>query len=219
METIWSVQGYPYPFKKGNAALFPVYIEPHKELCSACHRLDHYDIDSFCWTRQGDVIGDFIFAKFSRVVQEHVAKKLMTNFTGLTKRKIKFFDNPKEYKSKGDKNKRIWLPYEGRPLCEVIIDNEVPLAEQSTIISNGRCSVCGFEEYIDVKGLKLPTKRNPTPNRPKDKGLFIHSEDVKNLDFFRPANTYFFLCKERVKRFIEEKCYTNVFFWNVGEII
>ena len=219
MEPLWSLQGFKCDFRVEMASLFPVYSEPHAEMCPRCHYFDYFQIDSFRWSNRGNQISDFIGCDVTRVVREEVADDLIARFSGIMKREFHFLDNPRCYNTYNSREKRIWLPYTGPELCELILTHEISLLPQSTIISNGCCPECGREEYIGIKGLKWPSKRTPCPIRSPKSGLFIAASEVENLDFFRPVGTCFCLCRDSVRQFIEKKAYTNAFFWDVGAIV
>lgn len=109
-----------------------------------------------------------------------------------------------------------YLPKENPNLKFIYTSIEIKLLPQSTVEfeedENG-------DKYIDeIYGIS-ELHGNMIIPREKGKGFFFNKNEINGYDFFKPLNTGFLLCTEKVKEFCEKKRYTNVVFLEVGDII
>ncbi len=154
------------------------------------------------WMPGSDIVGDFVWCgvSFEVVTKLEIANQLKREFNGFEireiemrqERKIKTPKNPKRVK-----NKRIFLPYTGPELCELWITSWANLdIESSGLKLEKRCKACGYDFY-----------------KPQNSGFVLDESSWVGSDFYRIHQfSGIVLCTERVKRFIDEKEYTNVAF-------
>ncbi len=145
---------------------------------------------------------------------------------------VEFYQDPKYWKPKRVTKRtrpRIWLPYEGPPLCVLWVPTWVHAdLERSSLRLVSECPVCGHRVY-EVEGIEERTHRyDPVKNdlvelhwaRQPGKGIFVREEDLEGVEIFRlfeqPGRI---LCSERVKTLIEERGFCNVTFLEVGDIL
>ena len=165
------------------------------------------------WNVRGNLIADFVFCAYHCICKESVFETLQENFTGLKQVPLNFKKNPKEETAKNI-NRLKWLPKVFVPLVKIYTDTEIELLPQSNVT---------YEIIDDVKFIKeingiSKQRGNLIIPREKDKGFFFDKADVKS-DFFKPTNTNFILCTERVKEFCKKQKYENVIFLEVGNIV
>ena len=161
------------------------------------------------WNVRGNLIADFVFCIYHNICKESVFETLQENFTGLKQAPLNFKKTPQEETAKNIKRLK-WLPREFVPLVKIYTDVEIELLPQSTVTYEGEC-------IKEINGISKQQGNLIIP-REKDKGFFFDKASVKS-DFFKPTNTDFFLCTERVKEFCEEQKYENVLFLEVGDIV
>ena len=174
------------------------------------------------WDEGSDRIADFTNAVGAIVTKEAIADELMARFKGLAKRKIEFFDHPDLRRpapgSRRAKEKRVWLPYQGPPLCELVFTHTVGLLEQSTVEIESVCPACGRIVYASIEGIEEyqgPRRRR----RKRGAGFFVSPESLAGHEVFRPRDTLYQLCTTGVRKFIEQRKWTNIEFLEAGEIV
>lgn len=174
----------------------------------------------FLWNNFGadnKKIADFIPTFFDLVVKEEIADLLTENFIGIKKREIEIVDKVTDVMKK---RRLKWYPIDVPNLAMLEVTKRVSILPSSTMDiveeedNNGKIrktlnDVIGIAELDD--GIIIP--------REKGKGFFVSSEEIGNADFFHPEDSSFCLCTEKVKQFIENKCYTNVYFLEAGDVV
>jgi hypothetical protein len=135
--------------------------------------------------------------------------------------------------------KRVWLPYEGPPLCELWVTKKVHFDRKRTTAKLTRkCSTCGREFWelqcvewhkpginVDHYPLEHKQKMNLEYFKPVDvkrvpgAGLFVRRSELGGAGIFECHAWGWTLCTGEVKRFIEEKKYSNVTFWEFGDVV
>lgn len=172
------------------------------------------------WDDGSDKIGDFVHAGADIVVRDKVAAAINEFALGFTTKSIIFFDHPNLYKSSslGTTANRVWLPYSGPSLCQLVVDKIVQIDPRSTVEIDRKCSRCGTVRYRNFNGVE---KRAGVvhQNRKPRQGLFVSNKELSGADIFSPQYTSIVLCTDRVKIFIEKMNYTNVTFLNYGDIV
>jgi hypothetical protein len=187
------------------------------------------------WQAGSDVIGDFVWPGKRVVARQPIVEELARRFRGIEPGPVQMWQKPKLKRptrvTKRTKP-RMWLPYEGPPLAECWVTAFVPADEaRSTLSDHGRCETCGLPHSYWVQGIELKPgdlilegpgvasriTRTHVPRRP-GAGLLFHAEDLTGVDIFKEEEgAGWLLCTEPVKRFIQERGYTNIDFWEVGE--
>jgi hypothetical protein len=155
------------------------------------------------------------------VLQSRVADSLLEHFSGFKRGPVEMYDHPNLRVPKRVTRrtaKRVWLPYEGPKLCELVITREVPLHPRSTVEIEFVCEACGRIQYKSFIGVGQKSFGRTIRRKP-GKGLFFKKKDLKGADFFKPKYTGWNLCTDRANEFIKEAGYTNIEFLEVGDIL
>ena len=168
------------------------------------------------WLVKGNIIPDFIFSVYS-ISKTKIIEDLQNRFNGLEKIKLLWEKNPKEEVAKNI-HRLKWLPKEKVDLSAMINTAQIPFLSQSTVVYS---MDSGGKKYIDkVIGIENYYGGNLLP-RESGKGFFFDKKAISDYDFFTPIdipNTRIY-CTEKVKLYIQDKEYTNVYFIEVGDII
>lgn len=168
------------------------------------------------WLVKGNIIPDFIFSVYS-ISKTKIIEDLQNRFNGLEKIKLLWEKNPKEEVAKNI-HRLKWLPKEKVDLSAMITTAQIPFLSQSTVVYS---MDSGGKKYIDkVIGIENYYGGNLLP-RESGKGFFFDKKAISDYDSFTPIdipNTRIY-CTEKVKLYIQDKEYTNVYFIEVGDII
>ena len=166
------------------------------------------------WLVKGNIIPDFIFSVYS-ISKTKIIEDLQNRFNGLEKIKLLWEKNPKEEVAKNI-HRLKWLPKEKVDLSAMITTAQIPFLSQSTVVYS---MDSGGKKYIDkVIGIENYYGGNLLP-RESGKGFFFDKKAISDYDFFTPIdipNTRIY-CTEKVKLYIQDKEYTNVYFIEVEE--
>lgn len=185
------------------------------------------------WESGSDVIGDFLWPEFASIaVSERSFKALESQFEGFERGPIEMIQDPKLTRPKRITKRttpRIWLPYEDMHLFELLVTSWVHIdMQKSTVKYINKCNTCA-QEFYEVTGIEH-SKRSwnsylgemfemRVPREP-GQGVFIDETNLNGADIFRvhefPAWP---LCTDRVKDFIVKEKFTNIIFFEMGEII
>ncbi len=185
------------------------------------------------WEPGSDVIGDFLWPEFGSIaVSERSYKAMESRFRGFERGPVEMIQDPKLNCPKRITKRttpRIWLPYEGMPLYELWVTSWAHLEMQkSTVKYLNKCNTCA-QEFYKVSGIERSERswnsylgvmyEMRVPREP-GQGVFTDETNLKGADIFRvhefPAWT---LCTDRVKDLIVKENFTNVTFFEMGEII
>jgi len=192
---------------------------PTRELCDACGASMAPDRLIVEWDDGSDTIGDFTHARGNLVSTERVYKELRREFKRLESRPVVMYDHPNLYRPKGrTKRRRVWLPYEGPPLRTLDFPHVVDLRPESTVVVDSTCEKCGRVTYEEFVGIEERRGDRHVPRKP-GKGLFVSAAQVGDNDFFTVRDTGLKLCTTTVREFVEAQGYTNVEFYEVGNIV
>lgn len=219
--TIWKIQ---VPVGAGFAELNRHYKEPSGKKCPKCGSIieDKRETLTVEWEDGSDQIGDFVHAGAEIILQDRVAKQLRRIATGFTAAAIAFYDHPNLRKPAtvpdDDTETRIWLPYKGPTLSQLIVDRKVALADRSTVEIDRICESCSTIRYKRILGVEKKTRSIAKP-RVDGKGLFVHADDLKGDGIFSPIGTSLTLCTNKVKVFMESEGFSNVEFLEYGDVI
>jgi len=218
--TIWKIQ---VPIGSEFAELNRHYQEPEGEKCANCGAIvaPTNEILTVEWDDGSDQVGDFVHAGADIVLQESVAERLRVVATGFKTAPIKFFDHPnlrKPVSIRNDSEPRVWLPYDGPPLCQFLVFQKVPLSHHSTVEVDSHCEVCGTIRYKRIIGVERKTKAL-SKARIDGQGLFVSAADLKEDGFFSPIGTSLTLCTNAVKEFIQSEGFTNIELLEYGDVV
>ena len=219
--SVWKLH---VPIESRYAALDLLYQQPlEMEVCEACGRRIRKDSGPLRveWVEGSAEIGDFTYCRGALVVKETVAEELIRTFPGLAKGVVEMPDHPNLRKPSHPEQKsvpRVWLPYEGPPLCRLKVLHEVDIDPISTVEIDYTCEECGVVRYSRLIGIERKTSRRHTSRAP-DKGLFFRRSAIGKSEIFLARHTGLHLCTDLAKEFIEKKQYSNVEFLEVGDVI
>lgn len=219
--TIWKIQ---IPVGSGFAELNRYYKEPKGEKCPKCGSIINPIRETLTveWDDGSDQVGDFVNAGADIVLQDRVAEQLRRIASGFTTAAITFYDHPNLRKPatapEGDTEARIWLPYEGPPVSQLIVERKVPLADRSTVEVDRICEACSTIRYKRIVGVQKKTRSLSKP-RVEGQGLFVHGGDLKGDEIFSPIGTSLTLCTNKVREFIESEGFSNVELLEYGDVI
>ena len=184
------------------------------------------------WETGSDIVGDFMWPGLGNIaVREEVIRALMSEFNGVEPGPVEMVQDSKLRKPKRITKRtkpRIWLPYLGPPLCDLWVNYWVHMDyERTTAELIKTCETCGRHIY-DIVGLeredmswdnnRLALIKTHIP-RSSGQGLYVPMKDLSGNDIFK-VNEFdaWILCTDRVRNFINENAFTNVTFFEVGEL-
>jgi len=167
------------------------------------------------WLAKGNIIPDFLFSMYC-ICKKEIADDLTQKFNGLDDLELCWTKNPNELNAK-NLDRLKWLPKGNIELRVILTRMAIPILPQSTVIY-GKSGLTGNDCIKEIVGASQLRGNVITP-RDMEKGIFFSEKEVGDYDFFKPTTTSFLLCTEKVKRYIESKHYSNVFFLEVGDII
>ena len=219
-DIIWSLD---VPVGNDFASLLVHYQKLNGKRCAACGLLQtpQHPPLTIEWEDGNDVIGDFTSAGSKIVVREAIVDEILEHFHGIRKGRVDFFDHPNLYRPETSTKKsprRIWLPYSGPSLCEIVIEKEVDLDHRSTVILEKECEKCGARLYKRFDGVEVHNSREHIQRSPGH-GLFIKKESVEGFGFFRPRFTGLALCTDQVRQFIQARAFSNIVFLEYGNLV
>jgi hypothetical protein len=181
------------------------------------------------WEPGSEIVGDFTWVGFGAeaFVTEAVLEALSGRFSGFEPGPVEMFQEPDLDPAK-DTEPRVWLPYEGPKLFELLITDWVHLDRDRSSItpSAPKCSTCGSEAF-HVEGVERRESRWDkvrkelipihTPRLP-GQGIYIAQHDLGGTCIFRiyeqPGAVF---CTDRVRDFVLESGFSNVLFLERGE--
>ena len=167
------------------------------------------------WEAGSDVVADFTFLPVLEfiVVTERVRSFFEKNrFTGLKFGSVSMIQHStlqKPLRPNKKTKKRIWLPYEGPPLWELIITSHCRLnLEKSRWKLLKQCDSCGAQEFDEDKGRGLPWEQR----------LVVDKSDWAGSDFFRIDEHPNVYVTQRAAAAIHSAGFSNVKVGQVGTI-
>lgn len=206
------------------------------ELCPECtgplHRPMRTSPLVLEWAEGSDQVGDFVWVglKGDAAIRVHIGEELAQRFGGIVLGPVEMTQDAKLRRPKRvtkRTKRRVWLPYEGPPLLELLVQHWVHAdLERSSLAPRTDCSSCGLREYElsgveairgiwDQASLTYRTERVP---RDQNLGLFLHGCRLDEASVFRVHEVPgFVFCTEPVREFILTQGYSNVSFLEVGE--
>lgn len=200
--------------------------------CGTCGNWHVRDVPPLIieWMPGSEVIGDFVWAHGHVVVKASVIEALSERFHGAEAGPIEMWQDPRLHRPRRVTRRtkpRVWLPYEGPPLVELVVPATVKADEsRSTLKDHWVCHECGrpsgevpgierkWGDHLISGGITFQA----SPRQP-GVGYLISSKEMGGLDFVRLYQAGgLILLTAPVKRFIEEREYSNIDFWEVGEV-
>jgi hypothetical protein len=180
------------------------------------------------WQPGADVVGDFVWVGPDLACRRQVIEALSARFLGPVGGPVEMAQDAKVRRTPRAKS-RVWLPYEGPELRELLTDVIVPFdPKRSSVRVEKVCSTCGrvfravdglehWKTTWDVKRRQGTRKKIP---RPPGCGYLVADADRGDAGIFSPIDDEIgvvMLCTDEVKRFIEAQHPTNISFLEAGE--
>jgi hypothetical protein len=205
------------------------------EPCGSCTVRTTYRIPAplvLEWEAGSDKIGDFVWPGGGRVALTKTAfDQLAASSLAVQAGPIEMIQDPKLRKPtrKGKGKPRVWLPYGGPPLVELVVQESVSFLPKTTTKIRNRCKVCGAEaldlDGVEEKGTRWDPKRQDLVRyrkpRVAGKGIFISAAALGERSIFRIAEPFSsgIYCTDNVREFITTRQFSNVDFLDFGDIL
>ena len=183
------------------------------------------------WDPGFDTVGDFTEVWAYVAVTKPTYEVLASHFKGIHAGPIEMIQDPKlkrPMKPNRRTKRRIWLPYTGPELVELVVERVVPYLPSSTWELTRTCKECGRESrdlvgvgekghrYNIALGDLVPFHQPRIPG----KGFFVAASAVGDTPIFRfRENEGGIFCTDEVKNFIEGQGFTNIDFCEYGDIV
>lgn len=183
------------------------------------------------WSPGSSLIGDFTWPGSGRViVKARVFEEISKHFNVVRAGAVEMFQDPRLRvpKRKHRAKPRIWLPYEGPSLVEVIPVHTTHAHPRTSWRVEFRCDLCGSEmkrlDGFEQRGSRWDqtTQRLVPFSIPREpgKGIILSLESIgRHPIFFVSELLPWLLCTDEFKDFAEAKKYTNIIFAEYGEIV
>jgi len=184
------------------------------------------------WEPGSDAIGDFTWPGFGSdiAITEPVAN-LLEAFGGFETGPVEMVQDSTLKRPSGSRSgkPRVWLPYEGPPLRDLWVTQQVHLdLERSSVRLVKECMTCGRKHY-DIDGIERyetgwdKERRESVETRiPRQHGLGIYlaADALAGVAIFRLHEfPGWILVTDLVKNFVEKEGFTNVSFLEAGETL
>jgi hypothetical protein len=210
----------PNNYNYAQAIRLGTWYPKDSKLCKECRVSQQMRVSPLImeWEPGCTIVGDFVWPGLNSdlVVVQRVKEAFEIRYPEVTFGEVKFWQDPKikQPKRKTRRSKpRIWLPYIGSTLWDVIPTHWCQLElEASGVEISKICSGCGKVIY---KSKKVIYERPPFPQRHLvvDKSTW-NGENIFHIKQF-PGGIF---CTDAVKQFVEQEGYTNVRFMEEGSL-
>lgn len=193
------------------------------------------------WLPYGDQLADFLWGQGgtgSPAVQRSVAEAIAEHRRGFEIAEVRMVQstNVKRPRRVTKRSKpRIWLPYEGPPLAYLHATTWVHLdSTRSTGRFDIDCKTCGRRDFVPEGVEEHTTRCGPAksvpvveiPVTPFDRtrtpgaGVFVREHDVKGADLFRIHEIgHLDFCTDALKEVVQSAGYSNITFWEYGDVV
>lgn len=164
----------------------------------------------------------------SYLATRSVGEELALHFNGVEPKPLYIFRSP--YSGPWhDKKVRGAHIYKGPELVELWLPHDVPidLSGRSTLELSGGCEACGLQPLYKIIGMEEEVKGPPRGQemytwvrQPRDPemGLFIPESQLAGNHLFTYGGLWNY-CTEDVKKYIEDKGWTGIEFWECGTVV
>lgn len=201
--------------------------------CAHCTIGQTYELPMplvFEWEVGSDTIGDFAWPGLGRVAVTQRVLSVLAEVSSVEGGDIDMIQDPKLKRPKNPRRAkpRVWLPYTGPELRELIVPHHTHTLPETTFDIVKRCAICGRERRnlvgVEVKQHKWSTEIEDlvpirTPRAP-GQGLFVSGADVRKAGLFRVHELPVpILCTDAIKAKLEEAKLTNLDFLEYGEAL
>jgi hypothetical protein len=203
----------PYQPNFAQATRHGTWYPPGVKVCPECGASRQKRVSPLIieWDVGSDIVGDFVWPGFDDelVITQKVKDLFESRFCGVEYGPVEFWQDPKikrPVKVTRRSRPRVWLPYSGPTLWDVIPTLWCHLDHvQSNVTKVKVCSTCGTVFY------KIPTR----PNR----HLIVDLTSWRGEGIFHVyENPGLYFCTEQVKDVVEQAECTNFSFLEDGII-
>jgi hypothetical protein len=185
------------------------------------------------WEAGSDTVGDFTWVGSQALAGKAIILEyLSSHLKGFTLGPVEFVQDQRlkrPLRPSSRTRQRIWLPYDGPMLCEVWITSLVPLdKERSSLRVKQKCDLCGRTQY-EIEGVEVfqsrwdveqKTLKQVSKARSPEQGLIIDENALKDSAIFRISEfPYWIFCTDHMKRFLENRSFTNLRFLEYGDVL
>jgi hypothetical protein len=191
------------------------------------------------WLPYGDQLADFVWSQGGTgapIVRGTIGQVLAAHFNGFELAEVQMVQRPNLKRPARPTKRvkaRVWLPYEGPPLRYLHTTTCVHLdADRSTGHFEIDCKMCGRRDFAP-EGVEEHTVQygpyragGPAGDTPIDRarnagaGVYVRAANLRDADVFRIEEVpHLRFCTDRFREFVLEEEYTNVTFWEYGEIL
>jgi hypothetical protein len=204
-------------------------------VCEACGASDEERVSPLIieWQSGSDQVGDFIWPDMplDAALSANAVRKLQGKVGGFALGPVEMLQNrrlKRPTKPNRRTRPRIWLPYDGPPIYDLLVTKTVPAdMDRSSLRFISKCSICGNESY-ELDGVECAEviwspqdgagviMRHP---RKKNCGLYVARKYLPRPTIFRVREwDGWILCTDSARVIIEDAALTNVKFEEVGEV-
>jgi hypothetical protein len=183
------------------------------------------------WETGSDKVGDFVWPSGGRVAaKKSVLNAFAQEFPNIEIGPVEMVQDAsiKPQKKSNHLKPRVWLPYEGPLLEELIVNHTVPLLPDTTAKVIDVCNSCGRKSRIllgvetqeykwDISASALVEVRK---QKEPGKGIFVARSNIESHSFFRIEEfSSAIFCTNDTKRQVEKYQLTNISFLEYGDLI
>lgn len=183
------------------------------------------------WETGSDKVGDFVWPSGGHVAaKKSVLDAFARQFQNIETGPVEMVQHAriKPPKKSSRSKPRVWLPYKGPLLEELIVNHTVPLLANTTAKVIDVCNSCGRKSRIllgvetqeyewDISASALVGARKP---REPGKGIFVTRSSIETHSFFRVEEfSSAIFCTNDTKREVEKYQFTNISFLEYGDLI
>jgi hypothetical protein len=182
------------------------------------------------WLESTSEIGDFTYVEkyTTLLVKKSVFSQIKKIDPKVVAGDVTFYQNeklkhplPKSSKA----TKRVWLPYEGEKLLEIIVPIIItPDMEKSSVEIINYCKNCNRTVIkisdVEKKDIFSYASDGPSKTIPRKpgKGIFIAEASIHGINLFRiHEKSRIILCTDYAKESLEASGYSNLTFLDFGE--
>jgi hypothetical protein len=227
--TIWSL-GWPHSSPYADVECLGTYKSVKPTGCLECEYETQQLVSPLLLTFADDspsnVVGDFVWPMFEPVLRKQCALELSRKFSGFKLGTVRIVAKPHDQRKFVKVGCKILGRYDFRwliPTVTVAADMSM-----STLKVEERCPKCGKPVY-HVKGMEIDDLRYDRKKdllmrvrrrRKEGMGIFVRGKALGNASIFRVAEqSGAILCRDDVKRYIQDNGWTNVSLLEIGDIV
>jgi hypothetical protein len=183
------------------------------------------------WEVGSDQVGDFSWPGGGRIaVTATVARELCRRFPGLGTGPVNMIQDPRlrRPKTRRPAKPRVWLPYEGPPLVELLVTTFMPALPGTTTKVRHRCAHCGAEARsligVEEKGHRWDIRQEKLRvfhrRRRPGQGLYLAKRNLGRAGILRCTSfPQAIVCTDEARDVIVRLGPSNVDFIEFGSLL